>query len=69
MDRFSQQFDKGTVAKSLGFFSRVATAVLGVIIAMEFPEYFHLISVIIGLMIAYVVIMIDFFIEQRHSHN
>lgn len=69
MDRFSQQFDKGTVVKSLGFFSRVATAILGVMIAMEFPEYFHLISVIIGLMIAYVVIMIDFFIEQRHSHN
>ncbi len=69
MDRFSQQFDNGKVVKSLGFFSRVATAVLGVLIAMEYPGYFHLISVIIGLMIAYVVIMIDFLIANRNSHN
>lgn len=66
MDRFSRQFDKGKVIKSLGFFSRVAVAILGVFIALEYPEYFHLISVIIGLMATYVVIMIDYFIENRH---
>ena len=41
-------------------------AILGVFIALEYPEYFHLISVIIGLMATYVVIMIDYFIENRH---
>ena len=66
MDRFGKQFDKGKVIKSLGFFSRVAVAILGVFIALEYPEYFHLISVIIGLMATYVVIMIDYFIENRH---
>ena len=63
MDRFGKQFDKGKVIKSLGFFSRVAVAILGVFIALEYPEYFHLISVIIGLMTTYVVIMIDYFIK------
>lgn len=66
MDRFSMQFDRGKIVKSLGFFSRAAMAILGVFIAMEYPEYFHLISVIIGLMATYVVIMIDYFIENRH---
>ena len=66
MDRFSKQFDKGKVIKSLVFFSRVAISILGVFIALEYPEYFHLISVIIGLMATYVVIMIDYFIENRH---
>ena len=66
MDRFSKQFDKGKIVKSLGFFSRVAMAILGIFIALEYPEYFHLISVVIGLMATYVVIMIDYFIENKH---
>ena len=38
-------------------------AIFGVLIALEYPEYFHLISVIIGLMATYVVIMIDYFLK------
>lgn len=38
----------------------MAAAVLGVALAMEFPEQIHLISVVIGLMTAYIVIMIDY---------
>ena len=37
----------------------MATAVFAVMIAMEYPDYIHLISVVIGLMTAYIVIMID----------
>ena len=47
----------------------MATAVFAVLIAMEYPEYFHLYSVIIGLMTAYLVIMIDYFIQQIHVHK
>jgi len=69
MDRFSKAFDEGKAVKSLGLLSRIASAVLGTIIALEYPQYFNLFCVIIGLMAAYVVIMIDYFIEQSHLHN
>jgi ATP synthase protein I len=69
MDRFSMAFDEGKAVKSLGFLSRIATAVFGIIIAMEYTQYFHLFSVVIGLMTAYFVIMIDYFIEQMDLHN
>ncbi|MDC3411792.1 ATP synthase subunit I [Aquibacillus sp. 3ASR75-11] len=47
-------------AHSIGTFTRLAAAVLAVLIALRFEDYFHLVSVIIGLMTAYLVIMIDF---------
>lgn len=43
----------------------MAAAGLAVLIALRFPEYFHFISVIIGLMTMYVVIMIDYFFYIR----
>ncbi|RHW37188.1 ATP synthase subunit I [Neobacillus notoginsengisoli] len=52
---------KGRKVYSLGTFSRMAAAVLAVIIAMEYPNHFHFISVILGLMTSYIVIMIYFF--------
>ena len=69
MDRFNKAMKAGRTARSLGFFSRVATAVLAVLVAMEYPEYFHLFSVIIGLMTTYLVIMIDYFIQKMLVHN
>jgi ATP synthase protein I len=38
---------------------------LAVLIALQFPEYFHLFSVVIGLMTMYVVIMIDYIFYIR----
>jgi ATP synthase protein I len=64
MDRFSAAMEQGRAMRSFGFLSRVATAVFAVIIAMNYPEYFHLISVIIGLMTAYIVIMINSFVQH-----
>ena len=64
MDRFSAAMEQGRAMRSFGFLSRVATAVFAVIIAMKYPEYFHLISVIIGLMTAYIVIMINSFVQH-----
>lgn len=63
VNKLGEAVSKGEKAKSLGMFLRMAAAVLGVAIAMKFPEYFHLISVILGLMTAYVVIMIDLFFQ------
>ncbi|MBS4190087.1 ATP synthase subunit I [Bacillus sp. FJAT-49705] len=62
-EQFGAAVEKGEKVRSLGTASRMATAVLAVMIAMKFPEHFHLISVVIGLMTSYIVIMIDFFLQ------
>ncbi|SID23919.1 Uncharacterised protein [Mycobacteroides abscessus subsp. abscessus] len=41
----------------------MATAVLAVMISMKYPDEVHLISVVLGLMTSYIVIMIDYFLQ------
>jgi ATP synthase protein I len=62
-NQFGEVMVNGGKIRSLGLLTRMATAVFAVLIAMEYPEYIHLISVIIGLMTAYIVIMIDSFFQ------
>lgn len=64
IDKFGQAAAEGRQIRSLGSFSRMATGALAIVITMRYPEQFHLISVVIGLMTSYIVIMIDFF-----THN
>ncbi|WP_243387238.1 ATP synthase subunit I [Bacillus kexueae] len=64
-NQFNSRISEGKAARSLGTISRMAAAGLAVLIALRFPEYFHFISVIIGLMTMYVVIMIDYFFYIR----
>ncbi|MBM7551766.1 ATP synthase subunit I [Thalassobacillus pellis] len=53
----------------LGTFSRLASAGLAVLIALQFNEYFHIIGVVIGLMTIYVVIIIDFLLfDSRNQY-
>jgi ATP synthase protein I len=49
---------------SLGSFSRLMTGGLVVLIATRYPENFHLVSVVVGLMASYIIIFIDFFTFQ-----
>lgn len=42
----------------------MATAVFAVMIALEYPDKLHLISVVFGLMTSYIVIMIDYFLQS-----
>jgi ATP synthase protein I len=67
--KFGESVDQGKKVRSLGSFSRFATAALAVVVSMRYPEELHLISVVIGLMTAYIVIMIDFFTQHFHSHK
>lgn len=67
IDMLGQAVVEGGKAMSLGTFSRLASAILAVMIATRYPEYFHLVSVVIGLMTSYVVIMITFFIHSTRS--
>jgi ATP synthase protein I len=68
-NQFGEVMVNGGKIRSLGLLTRMATAVLAVLIAVEYPEYIHLISVIIGLMTAYIVIMIDSFFQFFHLHK
>ncbi len=55
-------------AGALGTFSRLAGAALAVVIALRYPQYFHMIAVVIGLMTIYIVIMIDFILHHKDSN-
>ena len=50
--------------KSIGTISRMAAAVLAVVIAMRYPDTFNVFFVILGLMTGYLVIMIDLIIHN-----
>jgi ATP synthase protein I len=69
MSRFGDKVLAGEKIRSLGTFSRMAGAIFAVIIAMEYPDTFHLLSVVIGLMTSYLVIMIDYLIQQLQLHK
>lgn len=62
-DHFDKSMEQGRKVKSLGTASRMASAGLVVLICMKFPDYFHLVSAILGLMTIYIVIMIDYAIR------
>lgn len=49
----------GKKVRSLGLMQRFALAGLAVFIVFQFPDVFHLVSMIIGLMIGYIIIFID----------
>lgn len=66
-DQFDRVMQEGGKARSLGTASRMASAGVAVFIAMEFPEYFHLISVVLGLMTMYFVIMIDYAVQHSRT--
>ncbi len=64
VSKFGEAVVQGKKVRSLGTTSRMAAAALGVIIVTRYPEMFHLLSLIIGLMTAYIVIMIDYFFSS-----
>jgi ATP synthase protein I len=63
----SNSFDKaiaqGKKVQSLGSLSRMATAALAIMIALKYEDQFHTVSVVVGLMTTYVVIIIDYFFQ------
>ena len=69
IDKFGQAVAEGRRVRSLGSFSRMATGALAIVITMRYPDQFHLISVVIGLMTSYIVIMIDFFSHNYFLHK
>lgn len=64
IDQLGKASTEQRTSQGIGTFTRLASAVLAVLVALQYPEYFHLISVVIGLMTAYLVIMIDFMLHK-----
>ncbi|MFK4998780.1 ATP synthase subunit I [Bacillus sp. N9] len=62
--RFSEAVASDKKVYSLGTLMRMAAVILAVYVAMKFPDVFHLISVIIGVMTAYAVVMIHFLFSK-----
>lgn len=67
--RFSDSVASERPVRSLGTMTRMGTAVIAALIASRYPDTFHFLSVILGLMTSYVVIMIDFGILTIQSHK
>lgn len=68
MEQFDKKLDQGKKV-SLGSGLRFASGVAAAAIAMSMPEYFNLISTVIGLMIPYALLLIDriFYHVKHHS--
>ncbi|MEO2075166.1 MAG: ATP synthase subunit I [Bacillus sp. (in: firmicutes)] len=71
--RKTEDFDKkvgeGKKVRSLGSLSRMAVGGIAALIALRYPEYFNIFSLVIGLMTSYIVIMIDYFYHAVHVHK
>jgi ATP synthase protein I len=59
IERLGQAVIQQKKVKSLGSLSRLLLGGLAVLIAMEFPEHIHLLSVVVGLMSVYIIMLID----------
>ncbi|WP_080872368.1 ATP synthase subunit I [Oceanobacillus timonensis] len=69
-DQLGKTVAAGETAKTgLGTFSRMAAAVLAVVVAIRFDEYFHLYAVIFGIVSSYVIMMIDVIVYQLVIRN
>ncbi|MBM7704056.1 ATP synthase subunit I [Metabacillus iocasae] len=62
--QFGQAVEEGRRPRSVGTFARFASAALAVIIAMRYPTEFHIVSVVLGLMTSYLVIIIDLVVQN-----
>lgn len=59
MKKFDQSISEGKKVASLGTALRFGSGVAAVAIAMMWPDYIHLVSTVIGLMIPYVLLLIE----------
>lgn len=57
--RLGESLEVGQAKFSLGTLFRFALVIGAVYIAFQYPDLFHLVSVVIGLMLAYIIIIIN----------
>lgn len=62
-NRFGEAVVEGKKMRSLGMLTRMAIAVIGTAVVLWYPVHFNLIGFVVGLMIPYAVILLDFFVQ------
>ena len=68
MKKFDQSISEGKKVASLGTALRFGSGVAAVAIAMMWPDYIHLVSTVIGLMIPYVLLLIERIVSTVKNH-
>ena len=68
MDRFDRAVTEGSKVRSLGTALRFASGVAAVALAILFAEHVHLISTVIGLMIPYVLLLVERIVYHVKYH-
>lgn len=64
VNKLGQASAENRTMRTFGTVTRLMTGALAVLITFQFHEYFHLISVVIGLMTSYIVIIIDILFQS-----
>lgn len=68
MEKFDRSISEGKKVASIGTVLRFGSGVAAVAIAISLPQYFHLISTVIGLMIPYIFLVIERIVHYSKSH-
>lgn len=68
MEKFDRSISEGTKVASVGSAMRFGSGVAAVAVAISLPQYFHLISTVIGLMIPYVFLVILQVVHHVKNH-
>ena len=68
MEKFDRSISEGTKVASVGSALRFGSGVAAVAVAISLPQYFHLISTVIGLMIPYVFLVIMQIVHHVKNH-
>ena len=68
MEKFDRSVSEGTKVASLGTAFRFGSGVAAVVIAISLPQYFHLVSTVIGLMIPYAFLVIERLVYHFKHH-
>ena len=65
---FDRSMSEATKAPSIGTALRFGSGVAAVAIAISLPQYFHLISTVIGLMIPYIFLILERIVHHVKNH-
>ena len=68
MEKFDRSISEGTKVASIGMALRFGSGVAAVAIAISLPQYFHLISTVIGLMFPYIFLVVERIVHHFKSH-
>lgn len=68
MEKFDRSISEGTKVASVGTALRFGSGVAAVAIAISLPQYFHLISTVIGLMFPYIFLVLERVVHSIKNH-